>query len=324
MSKFIAKMVKNVALFSVIFVLLVAISVLVTAVKGVNYAATLEDCNSLTITVNNKAFEDKIDAIEEKCEAAFEENGVKYNLVKYGEMSGDDCEIVYEFSKAAKLDAVKESLSKTFAQITSEEGEWNGTFISVSSASEDSLVQMPVNYVLRTAVAVAVFAVLAFIYVSLRYRLNMGVLTAIASVLGAIASAAIVLLLRIPVTNSLLYIVALAAPVTAVLVLLTFNKARAAMREEKEKTAEEFVASSVAVQEIEGIAVVGGVALVLLFAIATAAVRWFALAAFVSFVATLFVGVLLVPAMYVPVKQEENERAALKTKSGYVGAEKQN
>jgi Na+/H+ antiporter NhaC len=140
-------------------------------------------------------------------------------------------------------------------------------------------------------------------------------------VFGAVAAAAIVLLVRIPITNSFLYIVALAAPASAVLALFTFNKVRAAMQSDKE--AEELVASSIAIKELSAIAVVGGVALILLAAIATTAVRWFALAALVAFAVVLFVGGLFAPTVYLPAKQAEDKRNATKTKSGYVGAEKQ-
>jgi len=323
MSKMMTKTVKCVALFSVIMAILLALSIVITAVSGVNYADTLKDCNALTVTVNSKAFEDKIDKIEEKCEAAFDAANLDYNLVKYGKMAGDDCEIVYEFDKDVDLTDVKASLSKTFADITSAEGEWNGSFISVSSANEVALTKIPTAYVVRTVIAVAVFAVLAFVYVALRYRLNMGILTAICSVLGSVMATAVVLLVRIPLTNSFLYIAALAAPVTAVLVLLTLNKIRAAMKNDGEVSAQDLIASSVATTELSAIAIVGGAALVLLGAIATAGVRWFAIAALVAFVVVMFIGALFAPAAYLPMKKAEDKRNASKSKSGYVGAEKQ-
>ena len=193
MSKFTAKTAKSVTLFSVILVILVAVSIVVTALCGVNYADTMKDCNALTITVNSKAFEDKLEQIESKCEAEFDKAELSYNLVQYGEMSGDDCEIVYQFDKCVNLNDVKTALTETFNALTAADGEWNGSFITVSSAREVLLTQMPTAYAVRTAIAVAVFAVLAFVYVSLRYRLNMGVITAISAVFGAVAAAAIVL-----------------------------------------------------------------------------------------------------------------------------------
>ena len=89
MNKMMTKTVKCVTLFSVIMAILLALSIVITAVCGVNYADTLKDCNALTVTVNSKAFEDKIDQIEEKCEAAFEAADLDYNLVKYGKMASE-------------------------------------------------------------------------------------------------------------------------------------------------------------------------------------------------------------------------------------------
>ena len=134
-------------------------------------------------------------------------------------------------------------------------------------------------------------------------------------------TAAVVLLVRIPVTNSLLYAVALAAPVTAALVMLTLNKLRANLK--SELAADEWIASSVATEEILAIAAAGGVALVLIGAIATATVRWFALVALIAFAASVFVALMYAPALYLPLRKRADKKAAETTKSGYVGAKKQ-
>ena len=319
MNKTITKTVKNIPLLSAILAILLAAAIVVVGLFGVNYAPTLKNCNALTVTVNTKAFEDKLEQIEDKCEAAFENAGVDYSLVKYSQMSGDDCEIVYEFDESVNLTAVKAELAQTFATITSEQGEWNGSFISVSQTSEVLLTQLPTAYAVRAAVAVAVFSVLAFVYEALRYRLFMGIVAAVCSALGSLMATALVLLVRIPVSNSLLYISVLAAPVAVVLALFTFNKMRAAMQANQEFAVEE----TIACKEITAVAVLGGVALVLLGAIATTAVRWFAVAALVALIVAVFVGGLFAPAMCIPMKKAEDKRNQGKTKSGYVGAEKQ-
>ncbi len=319
MSKIQNKTVNKVTLLSVILAIVFALSIVLVAVLGVNYAPTLKDCETLTVTVNTKAFEDKSEDIQDICETAFDNNKVDYTIVKFSEMSGDDCEIVYEFAKGTDLTATKAELAKSFADKIA--GDWNGSFITVSTGSEKVFTAIPTSYVVRAAIATAVFAILAFVYVAIRYRLSMGILVAICSLLGSVMSAALVLLVRIPVTNSFLYIVSLAAPVTATFVLLMLNKVRAAIKAGNEATAEELIVNSCACKELTVIAIVGGVALVLIGAIATTAVRWFAVAALVAFAMTLFIGGVFAPAAYLPLKKAEDKRLAKKNTS-YVGAVK--
>ena len=142
-------------------------------------------------------------------------------------------------------------------------------------------------------------------------------------VFSLIGVAATLLLVRIPLTNSFVYVVALAAPVTAAFVLLTMNKLRGALKEKSELSNEELIVENVAVKETSWIAVLGGVSLILVGAIATTAVRWFAVCALIALVVSFFVGVLVAPAWYLPIKNAADKKAASRPKNGYVGAEKQ-
>ena len=319
MNKLLTKTVKKWKLLSIILGAVLALSLALTLIFGVNHAASLSDNASLTVTVNRNAYNSKIEQIEEICESEFEENGLKVRMVKYGEMSGDDCEIVYVFDKDADLSKAKADLTATFAAKTA--GEWNGSFISVSVSLEETLVTISTAQIVRTVIAVVVFSALAFAYVALRYRLNMGALTAICSFVSSALTAAIVLLVRIPVTSSLLYAVALSAPVTAALVMLTLNKLRATMGSELPK--DEWIVSSVATKEILAIAATGGVALVLIGAIATPVVRWFALLSLIAFAASVFLALIYAPALYLPLQERADKKAAEISKTGYVGAKKQ-
>ena len=321
MNKLVKSTVKKCTLLSIVMAAVLVVAIVLTAVFGVNYAATIDDCTTLTVTVNTYTYEEERDEIERICEAEFDKQGLDFNLIKYGEMTGDDCEIVYEFDKDAELTEAKKNLSIAFDEKTA--GDWNGSFITVSIGSEEVQTKIPAAYVWRTVLAVAVFATLVFAYVALRYRLNVGILTAVCAVLGSLMTAAVILLVQIPLTNSFLYVVALAAPVTATIVLLSQNKLRAAMKEGKsELSSEELIVNNVATKEVEWIAILGGVSLVLVGGIATTAVRWFALSALLGLFVSLFVGVLVASALYLPMKNASDKKAANRSKSGYVGQQK--
>lgn len=306
---------KNVTFLSVIMAIVLALSIVITAIFGVNYAATVKDQNTLTVTVNSFFYNNRIDDVKAECEKEFKQLAVSYTY--NGEMNGDECELVYVFDKATNLDAVKTALKATFASKTQDGGEWDGAFIDVSTGKEVVQTNIPVGYTVRAAIAVAVFAVLAFVYVAIRYRLYMGVTVAIAIVLSAVMTAAIVLLTRIPVTSSILYVVVISSVLAAIFTVLTMNKIRS---NTDELSAEEKVYSSIATKEIAAITAALGASLVLVGAIATWSVRWFALCALVSLLVAALIGLVFVPAVYLPMKKAE-DKAAGRGKSGYIGAE---
>ena len=314
MNKLCEKM-KNVTLLSVIMAIVLALSIVITAIFGVNYAATVNDQNTLTLTINSYFYNNRLDDVKDVCEKELEKLSIAYTYS--GKMDGDECELVYVFDQATNLDDVKTALKKTFADKTKDDGEWDGAFIEVATASETLQTNIPVAYVVRAAIAVALFAGLAFIYVALRYRLYMGVTVAIAIVLSAVMTAAVVLLARIPVTSSILYVVVISSVLAAIFTVLTMNKIRS---NTEEISAEEKVYASVATKEITAITAVLGASLVLVGAIATWSVRWFAICALVSLLVSTLIGLIFVPAVYVPMKKVE-DKTALRSKSGYIGAE---
>ena len=314
MNKLCQKM-KNVTLLSVIMAIVLALSIVITAIFGVNNATTVNDQNTLTVTINNYFYNNKLDDVKAVCEKEFKNLSVAYTY--NGEMNGDECELVYVFDKTANLDNAKTALKKVFADKTKVGGEWDGAFIEVATASETLQTNIPVGYILRAAIAVAVFAVLAFIYVALRYRLYMGVTVAISIVLSAVMTAAVILLARIPVTSSVLYAVVISSVLAAIFTVLTMNKIRS---NTEDVSAEEKVYASTPTKEILAITAGLGVALVLVGAIATWSVRWFAVCALVSLLVAALIGLVFVPAAYLPMKKAE-DKAAVRSKSGYIGAE---
>lgn len=312
MNKLCPKM-KNVTFLSVIMAIVLALSIVITAIFGVNYAATVKDQNTLTVTMNHYFYVNRLDDLKAVCEKEFKKLSVEYTY--NGEMNGDECELVYVFDQTAKLDEVKASLKQAVAVKAAENDEWE--FIEVATANETLQTNIPVGYIVRAAIAVAVFAVLAFVYVAIRYRLYMGVTVAIAILLSAVMTAAVVLLARIPVTSSILYAVVISSVLAAIFTVLTMNKIRS---NTDELSAEEKVYASLATKEIAAITAALGASLVLVGAIATWSVRWFAICALVSLLVAALIGLVFVPAVYLPMKKAE-DKAAGRGKSGYIGAE---
>ena len=308
MSKFLTKAAKKPGIISIIVATLLAAAIAVAVICGVqgfgvfNTSKLLEDSKTLTVSVDKTTYLTNLDKVEEECEKAFANLDLSYSLK--GEMSGADNELVYVFDKDADLTKVEKTLEDVFKTLV--DGEWNGSFITVATNSEKAVSVLAKHYVLRGVIAGVVMAVLVFAYVSLRYKLGMGVVAAVCTLLGMALTAAFAILTRIPVTASVSYVFAVAGLLSAVTTLFTFNKLRGNSEE-------------LATKEIGLFTVLFGAALIVVGAVATAGVRWFAVLALIALLVAAFLGLVYAPALYLPIKAAADSKPA---KNAYVGAKK--
>ena len=285
-----------------------------------NLDTSMESQKTLTVTVNQYGYNTKLDKIEAECEKVLNKFNVAYEMK--GKMTGDESEIVYVFDAKTDLSAAETALEAAFQTATNKDGVLEGLDITVATSSVAVEANIAQNYVLRAAIAGAVLLVLAFVYVSFRYKVGAGLLTAICGLLGAAVTTAVVVLARIPVTVSVSYVIVVSAMLSMVTTLLTLNKARINQQsnENADASAEDQVAASVACKEILALTVLGGVSLILVGAIATTAVRWFAIMALIGLVVSAVIGLFFAPAWYVLVKKVSMNKAA--SKKEYKGAKK--
>ena len=295
-------------------------AVLVGVLFGFNKATSLKDAKTLTVKLNTYAYNTLLDEVEAECEKVFEDLDLSY--VQHSEMSGDSCELFYVFDAAeTKLEDAASALKTAFDNNEKLEG----SSFEVGTASEEVVASIAKGYVLRGVIAGVVFAVLAFVYVALRYRLDMGIHTAVCALGAMVVTTALLLLTRIPVTSACAYVIAIAGFFTVVANLFTMNNIRA--KKDENADAEELVSSSVAVKEISigAILCAGALVLIALAAIIAAGginnVVWFALAAILAVGVSAFFGLVYAPALYVPLKVWADKVEAEK-ETGYKGAEK--
>ena len=107
--------------------------------------------------------------------------------------------------------------------------------------------------------------------------------------------------------------------------LTLLNKIRSNAKTDayKDADAETLIKGSLASKWIGLTAILLGVALVLVGAIATSAVRYFALASLVGLFVATVIGLVFAPSACFFVQDIANNRASRKTASGYVGAKKE-
>ncbi len=209
MSKCIKKSVKNVTFLSVIVFIVLAAAIVIGAIFGFNPAQTVANDNSITVSVNKFAYDTELETIEAECEKVFGSEKVSYQVK--GEMSGDESEIVFVFDKDANVKDLAQKLNAKFDELTKEGGKLEFSAIKAMANSNVTTGFVAEGYILRAAIATAVFAVLAFVYVAIRQNWSKGIAAALAVVFAATTTAAIVLFARIPVTASAMYAVCLAS-----------------------------------------------------------------------------------------------------------------
>ncbi|MBQ7879495.1 MAG: hypothetical protein IJ317_02475 [Clostridia bacterium] len=322
MNKLLTKTVKKVNLMTVIMGVVLALAIVITAIFGINYAASADSGKTLSVTVNGYFYNENKAEVETVCEDVFEKLDVSYK--QYGEMSGDESEILYVFDASVtekEMDDAETALEAAFAAKAAADADWDGAFITVSSHEEKLLVNIPLSYFMRALGGVALFTGLAFAYVSIRRKLHMGVLTAACACAAFVMTAAVICLTRIPFTTSSLYVIALAPMVATVICLFMQNKIAASLKAgENADDMQAVVVNSAATKETLAIVAVGGVALVIVGAVATISTTWFAVTALVGLLVSACVGWLFAPAAYLPIKAIADKCAA--NRKDYVGAKK--
>lgn len=321
-----SKMMKTIGklkLWTLLGVVLIVAGIVIAAVFGFNADTTASDYKTLSVKLDSYETDARVERIDEICASEIDKAGLTVLYSQKNDFSGSGCEMLYVFSEdvtTEKLDALKNAVSSALKTETeSESGVLYNTFVYATAGDEVVSSVLPEGYLWRAALAAAVALVLEFVYVSVRYKLNMGVTAAVSSLMAVLLTVALTALVRIPVTTSVAYAAAFAMLYSMATGLVIFSRMRSAFKsdEYKEKSAEEAIASSVPAKGILVFAAACAVALVLVGAIATSAVRWFAVTAFAGLLAGTFSSLLFLPAMYLPLKKSADKKAALRARYDY-------
>lgn len=318
MNKFLTNTTKKVTLLSIILAVILVAGIVLGAIFGFNKSVNVKDAKTLTVSMNSVIYETEKETVNGICKDAFD--GLSLLQVKEGKMDGVECEIMYVFEGTADLTAAKESLEKSFAEKTANGAAWETLTVTVSTGEEVVLATQAEGYVLRGVIAGLVFAALALVYVGLRYRWDMGFLTCICVALGIALTTALIAACRIPVTNTVMYAIAGAGLLTAIMVMFTLNKLRPVLAEKKKAENMEIIVSAVAVKEILWTAILVAFGVVLVGALSGTTGSWFMVSALVGLLTSAFIGMIYAPALYLPFMERADKVAADNAK--YKGAKK--
>jgi preprotein translocase subunit SecF len=326
MSKY-TKTVGKIKLWAIVAAAVFAIGVIILAIFGFNTAQTASSAKTLTVKLDSyvSVQEERLEKVKDICETEISAKGLKAKYDEEGEYTDGKKEIVYVFSEnveaktlAETADAVQAALDKAVAEENS--GIYTAT-LYVTSNSETVKSVVPTNYIWRGILAMVVVLAVEFIYVAVRYKLNMGVATTVSSLVSALLTFALVGIVRIPVTTSLAYVGAFSLLYTALLNLAIFNRLRDNLKSDEFKAqypeTNDAIAASVPVKGLLTFVIASAVALVLVGAIAVTSVRWFALAALLSLLVSTYSALLFMPALYLPLKKAADKKAAKRARYDY-------
>ncbi len=266
---------------------LLVVGILIAAIFGFNGTVDFKSAKTLTVKCG---FVADVEDLKDVCEESFQESGL--TPTKVVTATGGD-QIIYYFAKDVELTAAADALK------TKVESANVASMVSVDVHGESFLQGLAEGYVLRAAIAVGVFAVLAFAYVALRYRLSMGIVMAAAMLSSVGGTMAIVACTRIPTSASFVYAVAFSVLLTVVMTLLTFHRLRdnAKDKSDKDMSVEEKTVKAVNLKGVSALAITFTVAAALLVLIPGG--RWFALSVWVAVLAATFSSLIFAPSLFV-------------------------
>ncbi|MBQ8394640.1 MAG: hypothetical protein IJX49_03610 [Clostridia bacterium] len=317
MSKFLTKTVRKSTLLTVIIVIILALATVLGAIFGFHKNAVVSDTQMLTVSVSQYLYRSDMEKLKDECDKALSSVDVVYEI--YGEMDGDESEIVFVFNDTEDVTEARKKLVERFEFMTSEGGSWEGWTITVGLTPSKTVSSLAKGYVVRGIIAAAVIAVLALVYAVIRYKWCMGLTVGLCTLLGMGLTTAVILICRVLVTSTVMYAIIGSGLMTAIAVLFTFNKLRANLKSESaaDKSVEDVVVESIAVKEVLLFGGLLGIALFLIGILGGSALAWFSLSSVIGLVVAAFLGLVYAPAVYLPLRKCADNMAANNPKSGY-------
>ena len=184
------KKVGNVTLLSVIAAIIIIAGIVLAAVLGFNTDVSASSTKTLTVKVFATSTDSvRIDTVREICEK--EIGALKVEDTYETRISGDT-EVVYVFdgdTKASELNTLKEDVKKALITAKNDSAsKLYGSYLYVTASTENVKATLPQGFVWRAIVAAVVVLVIQFVYVAIRFKLNMGIAAAISSFVLAVTT----------------------------------------------------------------------------------------------------------------------------------------
>ena len=326
MSKnFTAKTSQKWVLWSIITVAIALIGAIVMLFAGVNNAPPTQSGELLVVnvTMSSTDYEEKKDDIVDICEQAIADAGLKtiQNPI-YAEAASESTShtIEFKFDINTDLTAVKDALNTKF---NAADSEYKSNFISVMALTQAVQENLPGGYasfLLKNMLAGVVIAVLAFAYVSLRYKLWNGIVTFLTAAASAAITVGLIIATRVVITTSVMYAVLFSMLVSVVFSALFAAKAQKAEKDGANLTDPEALSDAVPACDVLKISIVVAVAIAAMAIVGVILApnfAWFALISAYGLLAALYSAFLLGPSLFLAIRKVFAKSAANKARYDY-------
>lgn len=310
-------------LWSIITAVIVIAGIIVMVFATPNNAAHTKPGDSLIVNVSMSStfYEDEKSNIQTITETAIKDAGLKAIHSYEGEKSLQAHELVYTFDlNTGKLAEVKNALQK---QLDDEYPTYNVTVMVSRSFVLEKLPGGYVQFLLRNVAAGLLMAVLASVYVCLRYKPWNGIVTFVSAGATGALTAALAILTRAVVTTSVMYAVLLSVLLSLGLSVLIAAKSKKAEKENGALTDPEALSEAIPVCDV--LKICGGLAAAMIVlcvvGLFTAAnFAWFALVSIFGVIAAAYAALVLGPSVYLLLRKAfakmEAERSRYDYKKG--------
>lgn len=300
------------------------------AILGFNFSAEKSENRKFEVRYDVVAqiTEGALDKIEDACDKAFKDNNLTVtgfnNVEEVEEANGSKTgngQFVYTFAPNASVEALQKAKTQVEAEIAALQLKTDELFVSIHQSEEQ-----PFNEAMwRGAIAIAVGAIVALIYIAIRFGLGAALTGLVKAVHDVFLTLSVFAIARIPMyAFAPLLFGAVAAALSLILWLVQCIKMRENFKEPSfaGMSAEEAVwaSSQTATKPLIGVIVAFAAIIAVCGGFASAGVRLFLLPMLLPLGVATYSAFLLAPALHVYVKAAFDKRKA--KKSGYVGKEK--
>ncbi len=291
---------------------LVIAGLVIFFVLGFQPSSTIADNKSLVITHDQyvNITEDLKDSMLDTCMDEIDASGL--TCIDYDISTTDTGgQIEFKFAPDTETSAL-DALGGSIVSALNADAELQyGWYHYVSHAS---VSQYAYDYIWRAAISAGVALVIAFLYVTVRYRFSMGLAALIGGIVDMAVMLALVLILRISVTSMLSAAVILALFYSVLVSCVAFGKMRSLLKSEEYAAmpAADGMenATRAAGRSVLLFGAVAAVFFVLLSVFCGAAVRSFTLPVVCAVAASTFSGTLLTPSLAAAFKAQGDKMRA--------------
>lgn len=276
-----------------------------------NYGGEYASYKSVTISYSYIDFQNR-DDIEEICTTAFDEAGLKYYAKIDGSSFSDEKQLEFRFSTGTDSEALEAVTEKINTKITETLSEFiESQVIQANALFSEHQGLLGGGYSMwRAAVALAVIVAVQIIYTMIRFRFS-AAFTAIAIDLHNLALyAALLAICRIPVTSSVLVFGVILTLVTVIGVTFTLERIRRNAKDNSSLSVEDLAELSARQTLKTNIALPALLAIVAVLFFVAVAISSLSIStalvpmafALASFAASVYGNVLLMPYVYIFIK----------------------